>query len=46
METLLVKFNVDKFGEQEGSAIKTIGNKVSLEVGVYFISKVSRELNL
>lgn len=46
METLLVKFNVDKFGEHEGSAIKTMGNEVSLEVAVYLISNVSRELNL
>jgi len=46
METLLIKFNVNKFGEHEGSAIKTIGNKVSLETSVYFISNVSREFNL
>jgi len=46
METLLVKFNVDKFGEHEESAIITMGSEVSLEDVVYLISKVSRELNL
>jgi len=46
MDTVLVKFNVDKFGEHEESAIKTMGNEVSLEDVVYLISKVSRELKL
>lgn len=46
METLLVKFNVDKFGEHEGSAIKTMGNEFSLEAGLYINSNVSREFNL
>lgn len=46
METLLVKFNVDKFGEHEGSAIKIMGNDTSLETGEYVMSNVSRELNL
>jgi len=46
METLLVKFNVDKFGEHEGSAMKTMGNEFSLETGLYINSNVSREFNL
>lgn len=41
MKISLVKFNVVNFDEQEGLIIKSTGNEISLETGVYFISNVS-----
>jgi len=46
METLLVNCNVDNFFEHSESTIKSMGNDISVETGVYVVSNISNEFKL